>query len=188
MKTSSPPWSSDSSGQAEAERTKTTRVTYLGTASHLIRDLLRRQRLAATSVLRKSTAVVPRSDGSCARMNPSLGIESAGGSSESSMASPPRRGLEPTMNFEDYLGLHGRTPLELIGLVDAHFHPGGRSWDETADQTEGSPTNDVDSMRPAILRAHLRGTCTSAVGVPRGVMGPLSAVNMSLACKSLLVM
>ncbi len=61
--------------------------------------------------------------------------------------------------------------MDLIGLVDAHFHPGGRSWDKTADQLEGPPTSAVGSVKPAKLRPHLLGDGTSVVGVPWGRMG-----------------
>ncbi len=119
-------------------------------------------------------------------MGPRRGNASAGGSSEFSVASPRRRGMKPIMNFEGYLGTDGEAPSDLIGLVDAHFHPGGRSWDKTADQLEGPPTSDAGSMRPAMLRAHLRGVGTSAVGAPRGEMGPLLVANVLLASRFLM--
>ncbi len=158
------------------------RTTLLVMVTDSVRDIRGRQRLEARLVRKRFVTVVLLTDGRSARKKLNQGSESEGELSESLMALPPRRGMETITDSEGLANLHGSTPSSMIGQVDALFHIGGRSLDKTADRMEGWPTSDAGSTPPVILRALLCGTFTSAVGVPRGGMGPLLVAITSRAC------
>ncbi len=169
--------------QEETGGTWTIKTTLVEVVMNWTRDLTGRKRLRAGWMLRKRVTVVlllNERERSAKRM-PSQASTSAGELPRILKAVQRWRRRDPITNAEDFVDLHGSAPSCMIGQVDPLFLIGVMSLDRTKGLTEGWPASDVGSTTLTDLPALLRGTFASAVGVPRGGMGPLRVATTSRA-------